>query len=121
MWSPDGKRIAFTSARDGNKEIYLMNADGSEQTRLAAHPANDESPRWLADGRILFTSARNGKGDIYVMNGDGGNVTRLTTKTAMQPAASSDGKRSHSSARVSKKLASIFSCRYSLWMLMETA
>lgn len=70
-----------------------MNADGSEQTRLAAHPANDESPRWLADGRILFASARNGQSNIYVMNGDGGNVTSLTTKSASQPASSPDGKK----------------------------
>ena len=40
-WSPDGSRIAFTSARDGNFEIYVMDADGSNPTRLTNSPATD--------------------------------------------------------------------------------
>jgi Tol biopolymer transport system component len=44
-WSPDGKQIAFTSGRDGNYEIYLMNADGSNQLRLTYVEAYD----WFAD------------------------------------------------------------------------
>jgi len=39
-------RIAFVSYRDGNSEIYVMNADGSEQTRLTDNPASDVGPRW---------------------------------------------------------------------------
>jgi Tol biopolymer transport system component len=45
-WSPDGSRIAFESYRDGNFEIYVMNADGSGQTRITNNTANDESPDW---------------------------------------------------------------------------
>ena len=45
-WSPDGKQIAFTSDRDGNGEIYVMNADGSNQTRLTSDPADDYYPSW---------------------------------------------------------------------------
>ena len=45
-WSPDGGRIAFSSARDGNSEIYVMNADGSGQTRLTDDPENDREPSW---------------------------------------------------------------------------
>ena len=45
-WSPDGGRIAFDSLRDGNGEIYVMNADGSGQTRLTDNPASDGSPSW---------------------------------------------------------------------------
>jgi WD40 repeat protein len=45
-WSPDGRRIAFASTRDGNWEIYVMNADGSEQTRLTNNPAADYGPAW---------------------------------------------------------------------------
>jgi Tol biopolymer transport system component len=46
VWSPDGTKIAFSSARDGQQEIYVMNADGSDQRRLTTNPARDESPDW---------------------------------------------------------------------------
>ena len=46
VWSPDGARLAFTSGRDGNPEIYVMNADGSAQTRLTNNPAYDSHPIW---------------------------------------------------------------------------
>ena len=45
-WSPDGRKIAFTSERDGNQEIYVMEVDGSGQTRLTDNPANDWNPDW---------------------------------------------------------------------------
>jgi Tol biopolymer transport system component len=45
-WSPDSQRIAFASLRDGNWEIYVMNADGSEQRNITKSPAQDESPVW---------------------------------------------------------------------------
>jgi RHS repeat-associated protein len=76
-------KIAFASNRDGSAQIYLMNTDGSGQTRLATD-TNDESPRWSPDNsRILFQSDRDnpfcGVADIYVMNADGSGQTRLTT------------------------------------------
>ncbi|MCH8349239.1 MAG: PD40 domain-containing protein, partial [Chloroflexi bacterium] len=46
VWSPDGSQIAFVSARDGNHEIYVMNADGSGQTRLTNNTAIDFDPDW---------------------------------------------------------------------------
>ena len=45
-WSPDGSHIAFGSNRDGNQEIYVMNADGSGQARLTNGSALDEAPAW---------------------------------------------------------------------------
>src|SRR5439155_9092615 len=45
-WSPDGKQIAFTTNRDGNYEIYAMDADGTAQTRLTTDPAPDTTPDW---------------------------------------------------------------------------
>ena len=45
-WSPDGSKIAFTTDRDGNDEIYVMNADGSNQTRLTNNEGDDISPSW---------------------------------------------------------------------------
>jgi len=46
-WSPDGQKIAFTSERDGNWEIYVMNADGSNQTRMSDDTHIDRYPKWL--------------------------------------------------------------------------
>jgi Tol biopolymer transport system component len=45
-WSPDGARIAFASERDGNWEIYTMNADGSQPQRLTVNEAQDLDPTW---------------------------------------------------------------------------
>ena len=71
--------IAFTSDRDGNYEIYVMNADGSNVTRLTNDPASDECPRWSRDGtRIAFLSNRTGNWQIWVMNADGSNARQVT-------------------------------------------
>ncbi len=77
---PASGHIAFVSNRDGNSEIYVMNADGTGLTRLTNDPGSDVSPAWSPDGsRIAFASDRSGNTDIYVMNADGTGVTRLTT------------------------------------------
>ena len=68
-------RIAFSSDRDGNRELYVMRADGADVTRLTGHPESDSSPDWSPDGRRIAFS-RNG--DIHVMNADGSGITRLT-------------------------------------------
>jgi Tol biopolymer transport system component len=47
-WSPDGTFIAFASNRDGNLEIYIMNADGNKPTNLTNDLADDASPDWTA-------------------------------------------------------------------------
>jgi len=70
-WSPDGRRIAFQSDRDGEFEIYVINADGSNLTRLTGNPAKDVFPAWSPDGsHIAFVSDRDGNAEIYVMNAD---------------------------------------------------
>ena len=74
----DPRRIAFSSNRDGDSDIYVMNADGSGVTQLTNHPEFDGYPAWSASGeQIAFTSDRDGDWDIYVMNADGSGVTRL--------------------------------------------
>ncbi|HWN11018.1 MAG TPA: PKD domain-containing protein [Pyrinomonadaceae bacterium] len=80
-------KIVFTSNRDGNAEIYSMNADGSSLSRLTTNDFNDDHPRWSADGtKILFQSDRDnpetGNADVYVMNANGSGQTRLTTDIA---------------------------------------
>ena len=78
-WSPDGRRIAFHSNRDAKWEIYVMDADGSNVTRLTNHPAEGRFPAWSPDERrIAFQFFRDGNFEIYVMNADGSNMTRLT-------------------------------------------
>ena len=79
-WSPDGTRIAFSSERDGNSDIYVMNPDGSNKVRLTEHAAIDTDPAWSPAGtRIAFTSNRESFPAIWVMNADGTGATRLTS------------------------------------------
>jgi dipeptidyl aminopeptidase/acylaminoacyl peptidase len=88
------ERIAFGSNRDGNFEIYAMNADGSGQTRLTDNPASDHAPAWSPDGsKIAFRSYRDENAEIYVMNADGSGQIRLTDNPAIDdaPAWSPDG------------------------------
>ena len=95
-WSPDGSRIAFVSDRDGNAEIYVMNADGSDLSRLTDNPALDFGLNWSPDsGRIAFHSCIKESCHISVMNVDGSGVVRLTDDLAVDfgPAWSPDGSR----------------------------
>ena len=95
-WSPDGRRLAFTSERDGIREIYVMDPDGSNQVNLTVSPAADFLPDWSPDGRkIAFVSNRDGPHEVYVMDADGGNQKRLTGGPAVDtsPAWSPDGAR----------------------------
>jgi dipeptidyl aminopeptidase/acylaminoacyl peptidase len=71
-----GPPIAFMSTRDGNPEIYVMNADGTGQVNLTNNPAYDVGPSWLPDGKIVFFSGRDEPG-LYVMNADGSGLNRL--------------------------------------------
>lgn len=82
VWSPDGDRIAFVSNRDGNTEIYVMNADGTGQTNLTDNPSYEGSPVWSPDGHLIaFASERNEAPGIYIMPADGSAVVKLTNAT----------------------------------------
>ena len=78
-WSPDGTQMAFTSNRDGQAEVYVMNADGKDLRRLTTHPGIDTSPTWSPQGRQLaFVSDRAGSPQIYVIGVDGTGLRRIT-------------------------------------------
>jgi len=80
-WSPDGSKIAFVSARDGNQEIYMMNVDSTGLKNISNHPADDADPSWSPDGlKIVFTSNRDGEYyQIFIMNIDGSDVIQITS------------------------------------------
>ncbi len=91
-------RIAFVSDRDGDEEIYVMNADGSGVEQLTFNDSDDRYPAWSPDGsRIVFASERENDADmydIYVMNADGSGVEQLTDDCSnYAPAWSPDGDR----------------------------
>ncbi|MCX7021015.1 MAG: hypothetical protein NTW26_01845 [bacterium] len=115
-------RIAFTSDRDGDEEIFVMDTDGSNQTQLTYNNSSDAFPAWSPDGgrttfssdrdgdseifvmdadgspdggRIAFVSDRSGDAEIIVMDADGSNQTQLTDNTSQDwcPAWSPDGRR----------------------------
>ncbi len=76
-------KIAFGSDRDGNWEIYVMDADGSNATNLTNNSALDGYPVWSPDGtKIVFLSDRDDNVEIYVMDADGSNPTNLTNNPA---------------------------------------
>ena len=54
--APTTPKILFTSARDGNREIYIMNPDGTEQMKLTQHPANDLNAVWSPTGEQILSS-----------------------------------------------------------------
>jgi Tol biopolymer transport system component len=96
-WSPDGRKIAFLSRRDGTgADVFVMNADGSDQRNLTRKPGNEVDPAWSPDGRAIVFSAvppgqplwvggsRSASGpyrDVYVMNADGSGQRNLTHTT----------------------------------------
>ena len=93
--APVTSKIVFTSNRDGNPEIYIMNPDGSEQVNLSKHPAADYDPVWSPTGEeILFVSDRGGAEDLYLMKADGTRVRKVFRKSVGResPTWSSDGK-----------------------------
>lgn len=89
-------RILFTSQRDGNEEIYMMNADGANPIRLTNHLSEDKDATWSPDEQhIAFVSNRDGNEEIYVMNANGTDVTRLTYSASKEqnPVWLPDGER----------------------------
>ncbi|MGV3525600.1 MAG: TolB family protein [Candidatus Sericytochromatia bacterium] len=94
--SPDGRRLAFCSHRDNDAEIYLMERDGSNVTRLTREPYPDRQPRWSPDARhLLVVSERADKNEeLWLLPIEGGAPRRLTQDPAADydPAWFPDGR-----------------------------
>jgi len=89
-----GDRLVFASNRDGDYEIYLIDVDGSNLTRLTDDSSFDFDPDWTPDGnRIVYVSSADGDPEIMVMDADGENREQLTDNTARDadPVVSPDG------------------------------
>lgn len=91
-----GGKIVFVSEREGNPQIYTMNADGTNQIRITTNKFYEIMPVFSPDGsKIAFVSDRDGNPEIYVMNVDGSNSLRLTNEPSYDysPSWSPDGKK----------------------------
>src|SRR4029079_17326981 len=95
-WSPDGRKIAFLRLTRQRGGLYVMNADGSGERRLA--PRNGTNPMWSrpvgfawsSDGRMLaFSTIDNGNSDVYAIHADGSGLRNLSHDPAGD--ASTDG------------------------------
>ena len=103
-WSPDGERIAFVGEVDGQDDVFVMDADGSDVRRVTTDAADDIYPRWSPDGiTIAYTNVGDEPNaddpqfsttaDIWTIPANGGTATRLTTAPGpdAQPDYSPDG------------------------------
>jgi Tol biopolymer transport system component len=87
-WSPDGKKIIYSSGSDNNYSISVMNADGNNSVKLTSGTVPYDIPRWSPGGsKIVFQQSYS----IYVVNSNGSNQTFLIAP-AENPSISPDGK-----------------------------
>jgi TolB protein len=96
-WSPDGRRIAFSSARDNKtkfQNIFTMDPNGGDVRQLTFSELTAQRPNWSPDGsQIVYHSyVPDGTFDIFTMRSDGSHQTRLTSEEGGQPAWSPDGR-----------------------------
>ncbi len=93
-WAPDGNRLAFSSSRTGDPEIYVVDNDGAGLKRLTAYRGPDVSPVWnpKTGAQIAWASGRSGLPQIFIMDSDGTNVQQITNEGyAVSPAWSPNG------------------------------
>jgi Tol biopolymer transport system component/C-terminal processing protease CtpA/Prc len=97
IFSPDGKQIAFSGARFGNNDLFVMPTDGGVPKRLTYHSAQDNISSWTVGDKILFSTAREFKQierplEVYSINPKGGTEQRVLDAVGFDPIYSPDGK-----------------------------
>ncbi len=93
-WSPDGRRVAFTSRSTGNRDIFITPLGEGEPLQLTNDPSDDLEPAWSPDGSLIaFTSGRTGSKNIFVMTPTGVVQGQLTNEASddFHPTWSPDG------------------------------
>jgi TolB protein len=82
-------RIVFSGGEEGDRNIYTINADGTNLHRLTENQRNNEDPCWSADGRyIAFSSNREGAYHLYIMNANGQNQRKIAASKGEQTSPS---------------------------------
>ncbi len=95
-WSPDGKKIAYCVQGKEMSEIWMMNADGSQPTRITQENVYASSPAWSPDSaKLVYIGGKAPANQVMIMNADGSGVQQLTkdTNSKFHPAWSPDGKK----------------------------
>ena len=94
-YSPDGTRVAFVATADGNPELYVMDADGTNARRLTTSSDAEGAPAWTPDGKqLVYEVRRRNDVDVWIASADGTDAHALTSGArASQPAVSPDGTR----------------------------
>ena len=110
-YSPSGKQILFESNRDGNWEIYLMDADGTNQRQLTTDSSDDRRSSWHpSEEAILFESNRSGKNELYRLELAGMTVSKITSFDQAEPTFASyapDGQSIATSLKRSEQISHI--------------
>jgi len=94
-WSPDGKKILFTSDRNGPVQLFVVRQDGKNLRQISNLPAMRGRSDWSPDGQYIVTySGEAWHREVYIMNADGTNVRQLTPTggNSQGPSFSPDGK-----------------------------
>lgn len=97
VWSPDGKKIVFSSGRYGNADLFIVSSKGGTPERLTYHSANDQATDWLSDGNILFYSVREfnqleREPEILSISEKGGTEKRIMNTLGFDAVKSPDGR-----------------------------
>jgi TolB protein len=83
-WSPQGDRLVFSSNRDKNVDLYLIDIRTLDITRLTTDESEEVNPYWGVNDKILFNSSRSGVWEVYMIDYNGQNLTKITETPASE-------------------------------------